>query len=194
MSTRPTSTAVRVHVDDLAVGRLPQLCAITGRPSTELVHFEEQSREFRAGWLVLLLLGPIGVAAIVALYLFSRPGRGAGGLIPLHDDAIEAYNTCLLAGRRWALTFAAGFVVAFVLTVVGGNTGQDWLSSTFGVFAAIAAIAAIGSLFVAETIASRRWITLELDGSGRWVLLRGVHPGFAHSVVQTARRDERSRQ
>ncbi len=190
MFARPASTAVRVHVDDLAVGHLPPLCAITGRPSTDLVHFEEQAREFRAWWLLLLLFGPFGIAAIVLLYLFARPGRGAGGLIPLHDSAIDAYNDLLRAGRRWALTFGIGFVAALGLTIIGGNTDQPSLTAAFGTLAAIAAVAAISSLFIAEAIAQRRWLSLELDGSGRWVLVRGVHPDFARSVIETARRAE----
>lgn len=193
MFARLASTAVRVHVDDLATGRLPPRCAITGHPSTDLVPVEERAREFRTGWLLLLFFGPFGIAAIVLLYLFARPGRGAGGLVPMHDSAIDAYNDCLRAGRRWALTLGIGFVAALGLTLVAGSTGQTWLTSFFGIVAGVAALSAIASLFVAESIADRRWISVELDGSGRWALLRGVHPEFAQDVIESARHDERSR-
>lgn len=184
---------MRVHVDDLAVGRFPPRCAITGRPSTDLVHFEASGRELRAGWLLLLLLGPVGVAAIVSLYLFSGPGRRAGGLIPLHDDAIATYNGRLLAGRRWARRLGLASAAAIVLLLIGAQTGQTWYPPVLGTVAAGLALAAIGSLVVSAGLARSSWLTLQLDGSRRWVLVQGVHPGFAHAVVATAREREGSR-
>ena len=86
-------------------------------------------------------------------------------------------------------------VAAAPSTIIGAQAGQGWFAPMLGSVAFTLAVAAVGSLFVAEWIAQRRWISLELDGSGRWVLLRGVHPEFARSVVETVRRDaERSRQ
>ena len=51
----------------------------------------------------------------------------------------------------------------------------------------IALVVAVGSVIVALVYSIRisfNTVSIELDASGRWVTLRGVHPNFARAVSE----------
>ena len=176
---RPTAHSVaRVHVDDLATGRLPSVCIRTGDPSELLVEVESGNGRFQAWWLLLLLLGPIGIIAIVLLYAFAPRHNHVGGVLPITRDALDAHNRAIRAWR--------GAMLAFGVLAALGLLGSMLLSRSagYGRLAAVAAIVAVGALvlvllvsIVGGATTAGRWVALRPDASGTWVAIDRVHPG-----------------
>lgn len=180
----------RVPADDFVVGDLPMVCARTGRPADGLVGLESREGTFQAWWLFLLLLGPVGVVAIAVLWIVApRPGR-IGGSVPMTRDALAQQNR-LIGLANWA---AAVPVLAFVggvavLAAPGDLVG--WLpvshESVGVVLLLVALVGGFATMAVASTMANRRRVTVLLDGTGRWVEIRNVHPDFARAVDRQVR-------
>lgn len=172
--------AVRVPVDDLAVGDLPPVCVKSGRPSDVLVAVESSESAFQPWWLLLLLLGPLGVIAIAVLWATSgRPNR-VGGHVPVSAAALGGCEAATRASRAFfvvsmvAMAAGIGVLVAPGLAVV--------LPDALGIAVAGTVVAALAASAVAASVARRRWVDLRLDDSGRWVAIGDVHPSFAAAV------------
>lgn len=69
--------------------------------------------------------------------------------------------------------------------MLGGGTA----GSLVGGFAIGIIVAGSAASLAARAVARWRWVDVELDGSGRWAVLVGVHPRFA-AAVREARRQE----
>lgn len=180
----------RVPVDDFVVGDLPMVCARTGRPADGLVGVESDEGVFQAWWLLLLLLGPVGVVAIVLLWaLARRPGR-VGGSVPMTHHALAEQNRAI-GWVNWAWAVPIAGLVAGVAVLFAPAEYLDWLPvdhETIGF--ALLLVALVGG-FVAmgllSVIAGRRRVGVLLDGSGRWVEIRNVHADFARAVDRQVR-------
>ncbi len=183
--SRPGARA-QVHVDDLVVGRVPPVCAITGVPTTNLVPVESARGGFQAWWLLLLFLGPLGIAAIAILYVLGGRTDQVSGVLPISPDAVEHYNAAVRLSRRAVLALVA--VIAFGLLLLG-LVDRAALGGPAIALAVVGGSAAV-VWFGASIVAPSRWVDLRLDGSGRWVTVEGAHPAFAAAVLERYRSDD----
>ncbi len=189
-SRRAQGCLARVPVDDFVVGDLPMVCARTGAPADGLVGVESDESSFQAWWLLLLLLGPLGIVAIAVMWVFGRrPGR-VGGSVPMTRAALEDQNRII----GWGNWVAAVPVLAFVTGVAvlaAPSAYVDWLPvrhESFGVvLLVVAMLGGLVALTVSSTLANRRRVSVVLDGTGRWVELRNVHPDFARAADRQVR-------
>jgi hypothetical protein len=171
---------VRVSVDDLAIGHLPPVCVKTGRRSDHLVPVEGSEAGFQPWWLLLLLLGPVGILAIVVLWATSsRPSR-VGGHVPVSAVALGAAEAATRLSRTAFVTSLVGLVAGIAL-LVGPGVGVAVPAPAAGV-AGVVVVVSLAVGVVAASVARRRWVDVRLDGSGRWALLGDVHPSFAAAV------------
>jgi hypothetical protein len=166
--------STRVFVDDAVNGDLPKLCARAGVPTDSVLRIDKPVGGLGAVW-VLLLLGPFGALAILALLLLGTGRERLTVRLPYSREAEEQ-------DRPWhtARFVAGGVAVAALLAAIGHN----WLLRNASLSVAIAAgVVAL----VSHSVLYFRRVDVELDGSRRWVTLSGVHPDFADAVdKQTA--------
>lgn len=169
--------AVSVFVDDAVRGRLPLVCAKTGEPADVVVRMQHPVGGGMSGWaLLLLLLGPIGLAALVLLAV-ATPGREYLTVRIPETEGSYAREKSLERFRLGALLAAP--VVALCGVVYPGMFPAMW-------FALAASLLVAG--LVLHGLVSREAIGVHLDASRRWVTLTGVHPAFVEAVeVQGAR-------
>jgi hypothetical protein len=185
--------SVRLPVDDFVVGDVPMICVRTGAEADGLVDIESSESGFRLWWLFLLVLGPVGIFAIVVLALATPRDRRVGGSVPMTHEALAAQNRLIGIGNwAWAVpivAFAGGAGLLMAPTVNGYSLAGLGLGLLgFGLMGGFVA------LLVMSALASRRTVQVRLDGSGRWVELRNVHPRFAAAVdAQTRRRHRAAR-
>lgn len=163
-----------MFVDDAVRGSLPPVCARTGVPTRKrLTIHEDLTGGLGAAW-VLVFFGPIGWLVLL-LVAASRRRRTLTVRIPYSDDELGRYVrtarrtvhlalgtgalllVCLVAGYGLALPDPAPLVVTGLAVLVMGG------------------IAVIVNGFLARRLV----VGVDLDASGRWVTLRGVHPAFA---------------
>jgi hypothetical protein len=158
---------VTVFVDDAVLGRLPAVCARTGRPADTFARLEE--RVGGPGWgnLVLLLLGPIGW---ILYFLTSGGSETLTVRVPIADEVWVRWARCRRARwLGWALV-AAGLVLAFTTS----------MSTPVPLVLLVA-----GAVLVAVWTWSL-WsdsVGVDLDASRRWVTLTGVSRQFADAVA-----------
>lgn len=176
----PLPARVRVSVDDLAVGRFPPVCVKSGAPAQLRVAVESSDGGFQPWWLLLLLLGPLGIVAIAVLWAFGRRTNRVGGIVPISVGALDDYNRAAGAARVLFAVALAGSAAGVALAALA--SGRDvGLLTTAAV--AVIVVGLLGSV-VAKAGARRRWVDIELDGSGRWAVLIGVHPEFQAAVSE----------
>lgn len=175
LARRP-ATGARIHVDDLAVGAGPAVCAMTGVPTDNLVEVSSTEGGFQAWWLLLLLFGPVGIVALLIVAATARrPGR-VGGMLPVTHAAVVRYRA-VARTSQWAMV-AAGvlMLVGFSLAMVG-NAPRGLV-----VAGGVALLALIVLALGATIAAGFRWVDLRLDGSGRWVEVTRAHPDYARAL------------
>lgn len=177
----------RVHVDDLAVGRFPDVCAVTGVPTANRVPVESSRGGFQPWWLLLLVFGPLGIVAIVVLAVLGSRVERVGGLLPVSDQAIDAYNRSLRAARRASWAMGGAVVGGFGLLVLA-RAGSPLLGALVLGTVVVCLIAHV----VLSMLASARWLDLRIDASGRWVTVDRAHAGFAQAVRSEQHREARS--
>lgn len=181
---------VRVPVDDLVMGDLPPVCARTGRGADGLVEVRSDESGFQVWWFFLLVFGPLGIVAIVILSALSRPGR-TSGLIPMSHQALAEQGRLVAIGNwAWAIPPAALLAGGALLLA------PDLLGAAPAVGVGVLVLGLIGGFLVmsiASLLVGRRTVRVRLDGSGRWVELRNVHPSFAVAVDRQTRARHRAR-
>lgn len=181
------STAVRVFVDDAVQGRLPSVCARTGRRSDGWLTMDAvvgRSRSMSTTAIVLLILfgGPLGWIVVL---LFS-PGQPTDRLqveLPWTVDT-QAEVVALRQRRRLAWMASVAAVAGAVVLVITTAGGAGWTMSGRVVLVTLV-VGAIGAAAVAlatEWQIGRRTVGVDLDASRRWVTLTNVHPNFARAT------------
>jgi hypothetical protein len=172
---------VTVFVDDVVQGRLPALCVKEGIPTTDRLTVRESVGGSRLGfaWL-LLLLGPLGWICLLIIAVVLPSTRFVTGRLPFSEFAYRRLVVARRMERIWIGAFVATGALAFVVLVL--SSGSPAMDATVVVLAG----AAVGSL-VKVGMEVRRvrlaLVQLELDGSGRWVTIHGVHPDFATAAA-----------
>jgi hypothetical protein len=185
---RPHAAAL-IHVDDLAVGAGPAVCAISGEPTDHWVRVSSSEGGFQGWWLVLVLLGPVGWIALIVLAAVARRPSRVSGVLPISAEALDRYNDAVRVSQR-AIIAAGLALVAWIGVVVFGGAGI----STPGIVALSALVGAGVLVWLgASIVAPFRWVDLQLDGSGRWVTVTRAHPRYAaalarHNAAQHVRR------
>lgn len=159
---------VTVFVDDVVQGHLPYVCAKTGAPADGLERIE---KSMGGSWFSILLIffGPIGWIALIALSVVGN--KTLTVRLPMSVAAIN-YERMLRRVRMVAAlaTIAAG----------AGAIAVDQQPGRGG-FVVLAAMAF--ALTVAFHVRVQfALIDVDLDASGRWVTLRGVHANFVKAV------------
>lgn len=181
---------VRVPADDFVVGDLPMVCVRTGLPADGLVDFESRESKFQGWWVFLLLLGPLGPIAIAIIYVMSDTPRRVGGSLPITESALSAYNRrSRILARSWLVPFM-GLVIGALLLPVSQRT---WIDTTAMGIMAAGLIGGFVMVAAAGWSRGRNDVGVALDGTGRWVELRNVHPDFAAAAGRQARDDHRRR-
>ena len=173
------STAT-VFVDDAVQGHLPMIGVTDGAPA-EGLHRIHLTIGGPSGWLWLLIfLGPVGWIALVALAAFGS-GRRFTVRLPYTHAALRHEQTQLRAAVVAGLVLAAS-VITWIVAMAGPSPRsnvRETLVLLLGVTAIVALIATL--TFAARYSMARPGI--DLDASGRWVTLSGVHPAFASACA-----------
>jgi hypothetical protein len=171
--------SVPVSIDDLAVGILPPVCIKTGMPSDVLVEVEGNEPVFKPWWLLLLVLGPLGVLVMGVLWATATRPRVAGH-VPVSSSALALVESAARL-RRLGLTLGAAALVSSFLLLVGSAFVAALPAPLPAIVAGVAVVSLLGGA-IAAGVARRRWIDVRLDVTGEWVLLGDVHPSFAAAV------------
>ena len=181
-------STVTVFVDDAVQGHLPMVGATDGAPA-EGLHRIHTSIGGSSGWLWLLVFfGPIGWILLIALSL-GGSGRDLMVRLPYTHDALRRersmFRDAVVAGA-----VMVGAAVAAFVAYLGPTPRSNVRETLMLLCAAIAVAAAIATAALGFRSTTHR-PGIELDASGRWVTLRGVHPAFADacSAAGSRRRD-----
>jgi len=181
---------VTVFVDDVVEGRLPPLCVKEGIPTADrlTVHDAAGSR-IGFAWL-LLLLGPIGWICLFIIAVVLPSTRSVTGRLPFSEFAYRRLVVAQRMRRIWIGVAVGTGVLAFVVLVL--SSGAPATAATAVALGAAAAISVVKAGMESRQ-ARLALVRLELDGSGRWVTMYGVHPDFASAVaLQSMTRSPRS--
>ncbi len=163
---RPTVTA---FVDDYVLGKLPSVCVVSGLSTPSQLRQRTTVRGPGPAWMLLLLLPPLGWLAFFLVMIGHRQSSLTGHL-PLSDDAWADITRL----RRMSVAAAVGGFLGLLLAMLAPEVFVP-------VILALALSAMVGGLLT--YLRSRaRLPGIELDASGRWVSLQGVHPAFAIAV------------
>ncbi|HYD08690.1 MAG TPA: hypothetical protein VEA78_01200 [Acidimicrobiales bacterium] len=156
--------AVTVFVDDVVLGRLPPVCVRTGRPASRRARVDTHVGGSSLRWL-LVFAGPIGW---VALLLGVGEGETFSARLPVSAGVAEQWSR-----QRWAMRVGCAALLGAVALGL-------WLREPSLAFSLLALGA--GLVVTAIALAFVTGVDVALDASRRWVVLRGVHDGFAAAV------------
>lgn len=178
-------SAATVFVDDAVQGHLPYVCVRTGQPANGL-HRIHKTIGGSSGWLWLLIfLGPFGWMFLIAALVFSGSSRQLLVRLPYSSEALNRERGEFRAAVGAGFAMFVGFVAALVAMV--GGTPHSHVRETIMYFLIASTVCAAIATFALALRYSLRRPGIELDASGRWVTLRGVHRDFADAVnVRTA--------
>jgi hypothetical protein len=180
---------VTVFVDDAVCGRLPPVCAKTGRPSDgrlAVSHDVRGASSVSTAWMLLLLqFPPVGWLILLVLALANpRQSEWLTVELPWSTEAMHRLRAVRALRRNLWLGAVVSLVGGFLALVAMGRAGAGELSAyRLGALALAATLVAcvIGAL-VAEWRVGQASVAVDLDASRRWVTLRGVAPELAQAV------------
>jgi len=179
-------STVTVFVDDAVQGHLPMVGATDGAPA-EGLHRIHTSIGGSSGWLWLLIfLGPIGWILLIALSLAGGSGRDLMVRLPYTHDALRRERAMF----RDAVV-AGVVMVGAVIGLLAVGFATDSGSQVRHTLMVMLAVVAIGAAIATAALGFRYTLHrpgIELDASGRWVTLRGVHPAFADACTAAGSR------
>lgn len=172
-------TQLTVFVDDYVRGRLPGVCVVSGEPADFSVQHRISVDKPNPAWFILILFGPIGWIGL-ALVMMARRNY-VDGWLPMkrsvHERISSQYRTA-----SWAL--GIGLVGTLPALWIGAQVGRGVGISVFAASLTLAALGGFTHLRAEMTVPS-----LKLDGSRRWIRVRGAH----HSFVDAAFRAQQDR-
>jgi hypothetical protein len=163
--------AVSVFVDDAIRGDLPLVCAKTGEPADLVIRMREPVGGGLppVAWL-LLLLGPMGIVALVVLAV-AWPGQEQ---LTVRVPETEASFQRERQLERWRLAaLGAGVLVPLYGVFRPGMFPVLWLAAGAGFFVAAGAL---------TWMLWRQSISVDIDVTRRWVTFTNVHPNFVEAV------------
>ncbi len=174
------TASITVFVDDAVRADLPPVCASTGRAADGYLPIRRT--HLNPWWFLLLLLGPFGIVALLALVLLGDRTEVLVVRLPMTSPAVDAY----VARRRELLVLTLGLAGA----VVGGAVGAAVLGVDRGAPAGDALfwanVVLIGGILAAMAAqwwrVARTGFGITLDASRRWVQIDGVSPKLAAAV------------
>ena len=159
---------------------LPPVCVVSGAPADRLYRF--RFRHTSAWSLLLLLLGPIGLVALVLVSALTQVQTV--GYLPM-SDAAQA------RGRSWRRYGLALCCVGVAVAVLGGAFGGSrpvWIFT----YSVGGALLTFGAILVSRPPGSVRG---RPDRIGRWVWIHPVSTEFVDAyVAQEERRIARRRE
>jgi hypothetical protein len=168
---------VTVFIDDVVTGRLPSVCVKEGVPTEDRLTVRDATGGSGLGfaWL-LVVLGPVGWVGLFIIAAISR--KGLTGRLPFCEFA---YRRLVVLQRMQTVWFVAtGLLVMLAFAAV---EIQSSASKAAAVALAVAAVAALIKAVLETRRVRQAEVHMELDGSGRWVTLSGVHPDFAAALA-----------
>lgn len=168
-----------VFVDDVVQGHLPMVCVRTGEPADGLERIVKSMGG--SGFLFLLILfGPIGWIALIVLSIVGN--KTLTVRLPMCFAAINHERMLRRVRMAAALATIAAIAGAIAVDQQPGRGG-------FVLLAAVSfAITIVFHVRIQFAI-----VDVELDASGRWVTLLGVHPAFARAVANRVVREPADR-
>lgn len=170
-----------VFVDDAVQGHVPYICVKTGEPADGL-HRIHKTIGGTSGWAWLLIfLGPVGWLFLLAGLIFGGRSRQLLVRLPYSYNALHREHSQF----RATVVAGIGMVVSAVAMVIAltGPTPRSQVRETVIYLLIAATVCAAITTFVLAIRYSLCRPGIELDASGRWVTLRGVHPNFARAVA-----------
>ncbi len=156
-------------MDDYVSGRVPDVCAVSGEPTTDRVITSTEIDGPSLGWLFLLLFPVLGWLILVLVMAFGRRSYLRGEL-PISE---ASYLAARSQRRRWYGALAMGIVLLFAGAFALRDVAQ--LGGVTVLIGLAVALAAGVALIRASTGVPR----ITLDASRRWVTIHRVHPSFA---------------
>jgi hypothetical protein len=162
--------SVEVFVDDAVRGRLPNVCAKSGRAAEGRLRVVQPYGGLGAGWLFVFVPGMWWVALL--LWAVTGRRRLLTVRLPYSREAL-AFEQRLARRRLGAVAIGASAAVA---AYVFRSSGA--LVVPFVVVAAVA----LGAALLMHVAIGWAQVRVRLDASGRWVTLSNVHPWFATAV------------
>ena len=169
-----------VFVDDVVQGRLPMVCVRTGEPADGL-HRIHQTIDGGSPWAFLLIfLGPLGWMFLIVSMVFNGRSRQLLVRLPYSHHGLAREQSEF----RAAVVSGAAMVASAIAMVIAltGPTPRSQVRETV-VFLLVGAtlLAAVSTIALGIRYSLHR-PGIELDASGRWVTLRGIHPNFARAI------------
>lgn len=162
--------AVSVFVDDAIRGTLPLVCAKTGGPADLVVRRTRPVGGMSGAIWLLVLLGPVGMLALVVIALFGPATEQLTVRVPYSQAAWDDQRR--LRNLSWT-TIGTGFGFLLAAVILRDLFPLMWLS--------VGAVAVATGLLLWAVAASRE-VDISLDGSRRWVTFSGVHSAFVRAV------------
>lgn len=170
-----------VFIDDAVLGRLPAMCAKDGVPTVDVLRVHKrigEANRLGIAWLVVLT-GPIGW--LVLLVLLGRDtGEKIAVDVPLGEPAYQRYRSAKrIRGIGWALALLAVPLFFSIIAPVGPTGWASPIGWALSGCLGVAVAAGIVLTAVGERRLTAASVSVEIDGSRRWVTLGNVHPTFA---------------
>ena len=164
--------AVSVFVDDVVRGRLPLVCAKTGRPTDLVIRMQRPVKGGISGpaLVLLLLLGPVGLVALVVLAIVAPGVEYLTVRLPQTPAAYQRERQ-LERFRLAALVLGVASLPLALFRV--GMFPALWVA---------VGVAFLGAAAALHGMVRGQAIGVSLDASRRWVTLTGVHPAFVSAV------------
>ncbi|MGH9185199.1 MAG: hypothetical protein ACRD0U_05200 [Acidimicrobiales bacterium] len=178
---------VMVFVDEAVRGTLPRVCVKDGVPTADSVIYRQpvgDASGIGVAWL-LVFTGPIGWIAL-AFIAASRSGRGEILTVELPWSQ-DAFHRVWAAERQRGRGIGYLIVVGTGLLVLAATPLRDAVLAPVALAVLLALLVwSAGVIVAAHGQAREGSISVDLDGSRRWVTLSGVHPDFVVAVEQVA--------
>lgn len=158
---------VQVFVDDYVLGRLPEVCVVSGRQTTDRVQLRTNVTPLNWAWFLLLALGPLG--AIALLIVAWTGNEYITGWMPYSHERFRH----LKAQKRFVVVGSLIGGVGFVALAVALDSG---------VFFALVGLIVVAAMMILYKLGGDE-PRVELDGTKRWVTIRNAHPAFVASFA-----------